>query len=183
VSHSDIVCSFCDPLKSHGSFTGHSTTWKSFNQSQDAIADGLSAGKDAEGNDVYIGRGTVDGWLTPGKLVLKDSGTEKAGVHVELGLEDNLITSDFEYYAKNQNCNYSWVPSDYGWAVANAVETITRDLLYYVGRAFQHGSVQVGKVFLYKGMFYAFNGTGHEAKPYEVLICERKKLNCGQNFN
>lgn len=138
------------------------------------MIDGLTAGKDADGNEIYIGRGDVDGWLTPGKLLAKETEKSKAGLYVELGWEEHLITSDLEYYAKNPDCNYTWVPSADGWAVANAVETISHPVIYYVGKAFEHGSTQVGKVFLYRGMYYTFNGTAQKTTSYEVLVCERK---------
>jgi hypothetical protein len=115
-----------------------------------------------------------DGWLTPGKLSLKDIDNYQASLFIELGWEEIIIHSNFEYYTMNPDCNYTWVPSSNGWAVANAVETISHPNIYYIGRSFEHGSVQVGKVFLYKGMFYAFNGSAHEATSYEVLVCERK---------
>jgi hypothetical protein len=110
--------------------------------------------------------------LTPGRLQLQDEGSRKAGVYIELNSGEFVITSNLEYYAKNPNCNYKWIPSENGKPVVDAVETVSGTVIYYIGRTFAYGSLQVGKVFVSRGMFYTHNGRGYKVLTYEVLICD-----------
>lgn len=138
----------------------------------------MSAGLDSEGKEIYIGRGVVNSFVTPGRLLIEDDGEKKAGVYVELSLEEHLITTKIEYYARNSICNYKWVPSSNGEIVTNAVETqaVSESIIYYVGRVSANGSLHVGKVLVSQQMYYGSNGKAYEAASYEVLICERKIL-------
>lgn len=141
----------------------------------------LSAGKDADGNEIYIGRGLFTeyygSYVTPGRLQPVDEGDRKAGVYIELTLDEKLITTKVEYYAKNPICNYKWVPSENGEEVPNAIETHadSETIVYYVGRVFAMGTLHVGKVLVSQRMYYAYKGKAYSADSYEVLVCERKK--------
>lgn len=104
--------------------------------------------------------------------MIEDKGGKKVGVYIELNSDEFVITSKLEYYSKNPSCYYKWVPSSDGKTVVDAVETVTGSIIYYVGRVFAHGSLQVGKVFVTRGMFYAHNGRGYKVLTYEVLICD-----------
>lgn len=144
--------------------------WKTFDSSEGPRTDGLSAGLDAQGNEIYIGRGLYNSVSTPGRLVEETVGNRSAGVYIEYGGAQYRLTTNTEYYVINPNCKYKWVPSFNGSTVPNAVQ-VTSSKTYYIGRVFVQDSLQVGKVLLKNRMFYAYNGLGHSAFTYEVLVC------------
>ena len=146
--------------------------WQPFSDVETIKIYGLSAGLDSLGNEIYIGRGTYSGYLTPGRLVPQTVGTRTPGVYVEFNGLERQITTNIEYYAKNLTCNYKWVASSNGAIVANAISFLSFDsTTYYVGRVIAGGSLHLGKVLVTLNMIYE-NGT--IASSYEVLVCERK---------
>ena len=144
--------------------------WKSFNGFQTSYENALSAGQDLQGNEMYIGRGMNLGVLTPGRILFEAFGNKQAGLYIEAQKTERLITSNVEYYSKNQSCVNKWVPSSNGQAVGNAVEVFGVKK-YYIGRVVARGSLQLGKVVLGSRLFYAPDGV---ASSYEVLVCNRK---------
>lgn len=110
--------------------------------------------------------------------MIEASGTSGVGVYVEFNYQEHFLTSNIEYYAKDENCNYKWVPSSKGEHLKDAVEYKSGPYTFYMGRAFLHGSMQVGKVTLEAGtMYYAFGGKHNKVDSYEVLICKKNLMN------
>ena len=58
------------------------TDWKLFTSLVNVKANGVSAGLDSLGNEVYIGRGTVNGYLTPGRIIVETVGNKIGRAHV-----------------------------------------------------------------------------------------------------
>ena len=155
-------------------FLAFVSDWSSYSDPSGPISNGLSAGLDSLGNEIYIGRGTFNGYLTPGRLAIKTVCTKTPGVYVEFDGIERQITTNIEYYAKNPKCNYKWVPSSNGATVSNAIMIQTiNSVTYYVGRVLAGGSLHVGKVFLNYKMIYE---SGLVTSTYEVLVCESNKF-------
>jgi Protein of unknown function (DUF3421) len=126
------------------------------------------------GKESYVGRGTYNGQLAPGKLMIEPTKAYAAGLFFEFGLKEHLLTTGVEYYAKEPTCDYKWIPSANAHVVPNAVQFTSSSYTFYVGRAFLQGSTQVGKVMLeHRVMYFAFGGKGHATASYEVLVCEK----------
>ena len=131
--------------------------------------DGISAGLFADGKDSYVGRGTVNGQLAPGTLLIEDSISRKAGLYMEYGQVENFITSDVEYYVKNPVCNYEWIASSNGETIVNAIAHKSDGFTFYVGRIFDENSWYVGKILIEHQVMYF--GNGKQTASYEVLVC------------
>lgn len=140
--------------------------WKPFNGPKGPQTDGLSAGQDDQGRECYIGRGTYQRQLAPGKLLIEGD----VGLYIEHSHNEHRITSNVEYYAKEPTCNYKWVPSSKGEAVVNAVQYNGTTHIFYVGRTFASNSMEVGKIHLGEPRLHY--GKGHQIELYEVLVCD-----------
>ena len=149
-----------------------STEWKSYNGPSGPQKDGIVAGSYSQNQYSYVGRGTVFGQLAPGTLLIEDSGNQKAGFYMEHSRAEHFLSSNFEYYAKEQNCDYIWIASSNGAIVANAIEHRSHPYTFYVGRTFHEGIWHVGKVTLEDKTMYF--GKGFDTKSYEVLVCNEK---------
>ena len=82
--------------------------WKPFNGAEGAKMDAFSAGLDSQGKEIYVGRGTFNSLLSPGRLLLEDNGSKTAGLYIEFSSVERKITSNIEYYVKNPSCDYKW---------------------------------------------------------------------------
>jgi hypothetical protein len=134
---------------------------------------GISAGKNNLGKSCYIGRGLHNRQMVPGRLMVEPTQSAAVGLYIEYALKEHFLTSNIEFYAKEPNCNYKWIPSSNGQDVTNAVQFKNDSYTFYMGRAFLHGSTQVGKVVLdHRVMYFAFGGKGFATATYEVLTCE-----------
>jgi hypothetical protein len=122
--------------------------WRTFNDPSLAAKLGISAGKNHLGKNCFIGRGILNRQLTPGRLMIEPTQSSAAGLYVEFALKEHLLTSNVEFYAKEANCNYKWIPSSNGQDVTNAIQFKNDSYTFYIGRAFLQGSTQVGKVVL-----------------------------------
>ena len=129
----------------------------------------MSAAVDSMGNEIYIGRGPVDGIVMPGPLFIQNSGNKLAGLYVEYLRLERRLTTNIEYYSINPMCDYKWLPSSNGTKVINAI--IANPNKYYVGRVKVDGLYQIGKVLLNRKLFY---GKGFSRSSYEVLTCDSK---------
>jgi hypothetical protein len=150
-------------------------TWKPFTGPDGPKSDALSAGQDSLGNQIYIGRGLVNGVLSPGRLLIEPIGSKPAGLYTESNKTEAYISSGIEYYVKDPNCNYQWVLSSNGTTVDNAIKVFGPIKNYYVGRVFDKGSLQLGKVLLTRALYYPPNNTIYT--NYEVLVCNGKSFN------
>ena len=130
--------------------------------------DAFSAGLDAHGNNLYIGRGKFKGVLTPGQLLTEKTGKNRAGLYVMVNSVQHHILSSIEYYSVDPRCDYQWVSSTYGHIVENAVE-VDATTKFYVGRVLVKGSYHVGTVVVKAKMFYPPH---YQTKKYEVLVCQ-----------
>ena len=140
--------------------------------SMDPALDGISAGLDTSGKDVYVGRGVHKAHLAPGKLMIEEASDAKRALYLEWSQEEQVLTEEVEYYAKESHCEYAWVPSDHGKIVPGAVTFRSYPYTYYIGRATIYNSTQVGRVNLERfQMFYAYGGKGYQVNTYEVLVC------------
>lgn len=147
----------------------HCKDWKPYKDPSGPQSDGVSAGK-FEGVECYVGRGSWLWQLAPGSLFIEDTETHIAGFYMEYGFDEKHITSDFEYFAKDQYCNYKWMKSSDGNIVQNSINFTSNGEIFYVGRAFTNNSWLVGKVSLkWHKMHY---GKGIEVTSYEVLVCD-----------
>lgn len=157
----------------------NSTVWRSYSHPCLPARDGISAGLNEFGRHSYVGRGTYEGQLAPGKLMTEPNGYA-AGLYFAYGDNEIVITSEVEYYAKEPPCDYRWVPSSNGQIVSNAIQLTSHPYTFYVGRIHTFDSIQVGKVTLeHRVMYYAFNGRSHRTANYEVLTCVRiTQANC-----
>jgi hypothetical protein len=126
---------------------------------------------DSNGKKIYIGRGTFNGVVTPGRFLFENNGQKQAGVYVEQYKAERFSSKNVDYYASNPNCNYSWVESCSGKKVKNAVVSSSIKP-YYIGRVFAANSLQIGKVLVGDKMYYA---PKFSAVNYTVLVCNRKK--------
>jgi hypothetical protein len=59
------------------------TDWKPYSNARDVIRFGITAGKNGDGEDVYVGRGSIEGELTPGSLLTEGNERSGASVYVE----------------------------------------------------------------------------------------------------
>lgn len=86
-------------------------------------------------------------------------------------------TSGVEYYAKDSQCNYKWVPASNGQFVENAIQYYQSPYTFYVGRIFKPDTVIIGKAPRETNvMYYCYKNHCTDIRTYEVLICE--KLPC-----
>jgi Protein of unknown function (DUF3421) len=146
------------------------TEWKAYSDPNAPARDGISAGLNEFGKKCYVGRGTYNGQLAPGKLMTEDA----VGLYFEHSYKEHLITSGVEYYAKEASCDYKWVPSSNGQVVNHAIQFKSGSYTFYIGRTFSFNSTQVGKVTLELNvMYYAYGGKGQQTSSYEVLVCEK----------
>lgn len=121
---------------------------------------------------MYIGRANIDGQLVIGKLLI--NGPWK-GLWMAYGGKEQQTITGVQYYAKESRCNYSWKPSSNGETVKNAVGFSSAPFTFYVGRAYDSNSVQVGKVTLeHRTMYYAYDGSEKTVDSYEVLVCKKR---------
>lgn len=98
-----------------------------------------------------------------------------AGLYFEHSHKEHYLTSNIEYYAKEEDCTYKWVPSSNGEVVANAIQFRSPPFTFYPGRTNAFNSVQVGKVTLeHRVMYYAYGGKGYSVRTYEVLVCVKE---------
>jgi hypothetical protein len=145
--------------------------WKPYSSARDVIRSGITAGKNGDGEDVYVGRGSIKGQLTPGSLLVEGNGRSNASVYVEWGYEEHELTSDLEYFAKEKSCDYRWLPSSDGFFALDTIQFSSKNEKLLVGRILNDNSWTVGKVRPGYGIFY---GKGHQSKVYEVLKCVMK---------
>lgn len=144
--------------------------WKPFNGPSGPSAEGISAGLFSDGKESYVGRGTYNGHLAPGTLLIEDAINRTAGLYIEYGGIERYLTSNVEYYAKSPECNYNWIASSDGKTVANAISYKSDGFTMYVGRIFAESSWFVGKVPIETHIIYY--GQGKVSPTYEVLVCE-----------
>jgi hypothetical protein len=85
---------------------------------------------------------------------------------LEWGYEEHKIIEDFEYFSKEESCNYRWATSRDGEYIDNAIKFFSQDEVLLVGRILKDDWF-VGKVRSNYGLFY---GQGYQSKIYEVLI-------------
>lgn len=112
--------------------------------------------------------------MAPGKLVTEATSAYEAGLYFAYGGDEHFLKQGIEYYAKDPACAYKWQSSSNGEIISDAIQFKSDEFTFYVGRAFEKKSVQVGKVTLeHKKMYYAFNGKEHATSEYEVLVCEK----------
>lgn len=150
------------------------TEWKAYNDPSGPRADGLSVGKYADGADVYIGRASYSGYLTPGSLRIAQVPIEWSGLSIEYGGAERVIRSNVEYYAKDSDCNYKWVSSSYGARVDKAVSYRAQGYDFYVGRVYYGNRWFAGKIsFGHQCMYFGSGGAAYNVKTYEVLTCEK----------
>ena len=137
---------------------------------------GISAGLNEYGKESYVGRGTFNGQLAPGKLMIDGAGVPyQPALYFEWDNFEHVLTEGVEYYAKESRCNYKWVPSSNGQKVSNAVGFRSEPYTFYVGRTTTFSSTQVGKVTLeHNTMYYAYGGKGYSVNNYEVLVCDEE---------
>lgn len=147
--------------------------WRSFEDPNLTAKQGISAGKNHLGKSCYIGRAVYNRQLIPGRLMIEPTHSSSVGLYVEYALKEHLLTSNIEFYAKEPNCFYKWVPSSNGQDVTNAIQFKNDSYTFYIGRAFLQGATQVGKVLLeHRVLYFAFMGRGYSSAVYEVLLCE-----------
>lgn len=152
-----------------------SSEWKPFNGPSGPLSDGISAGLNEFSKDSYVGRGTVSGQLAPAKLMIEATSVYGSGLYFEYGGKEHYLTTNVEYYAKEDDCTYKWFPSSGGEVILNAVQFRSPPYTFYVGRTNSFNSVQVGKVTLeHHVMYYAYGGEGYSTPTYEVLVCEKE---------
>lgn len=142
--------------------------WKPFKGLAGLKLDAFSAGLDALGNNIYIGRGKFNGVLTPGQLLLEQTGKTRAGLYVMVNSTQYRISSNIEYYSVDPSCDYQWISSMNGNVVENAVE-VDATKKFYIGRVLVKGSYHVGTVVVKSKMFYL---PRFSANKYEVLVCQ-----------
>lgn len=151
--------------------------WKIWDGITGLSTDGISAGLNEFNKESYVGRGSYNGQLAPGKLVTEDTSAYKAGLYFPFGGDEHFLKNGVEYYAKEYECAYKWQPSSDGEIISDAVQFKSDPFTFYVGRAFELNSVQVGKVTLEnKVMYYAYNGKEHSTSKYDVLVCEKLEI-------
>jgi Protein of unknown function (DUF3421) len=107
------------------------TDWKAYSDPNAPARDGISAGLNEFGKECYVGRGTYNGQLAPGKLMTEPHGYA-AGLYFGYGGSEHLITSGVEYYAKEASCDYKWVPSSNGQVVNHAIQFKSGSFLYFL---------------------------------------------------
>lgn len=150
------------------------TEWKPYTGPSGPLADGISAGLNEFSKQSFVGRGTVQGQLAPAKLMIEATDVYGAGLYFEHSHIEHYLTTGIEYYAKEDDCNYKWVPSTGGEIVPNAIQFRSSPYTFYVGRTNSFNSIQVGKVTLeHHVMYYGYGGKGHSTPNYEVLVCNR----------
>lgn len=95
------------------------------------------------------------------------------GLHFPYGSVVNLLISDIQYYAKEPDCEYKWLPSLNGRVVGKSIDVQSPSgKVYQIGRVFANNSWHVGAVFAYHGgMHYGYLGAAQFTRSYEVLIC------------
>ena len=155
------------------------TGWKPWIPDSAGVPEnGLSAGLNEFGTEVYVGRGMFAGQIAAGKLINQGTASYVAALYLEYGQMENVLTQGIEYYEKEENCTYKWIPSSKGEIVLNAIQYWSKGYTFYVGRTSAFNSIQVGKLPLNFAnvMYFCHEGVGHEVDTYEVLVCEKENL-------
>ena len=110
---------------------------------------------DSQGKEIYVGRGTFNSIVNPGRLLLEDNGSKTAGLYIESSGVERILTSNIEYYVKNPSCDYKWVTSSGGKTVPNAIKVVNPTKTYYVARVFAQNTLLVGKVLVGNRFYYS----------------------------
>ena len=147
------------------------TDWKPWSpRSRTPVIDGISAGLNEHGEESYIGRGPIMGWIIPGKILLEGS----AAFYVTGGPTEHVVTQGVEYFSKDATCNYKWVQSSTGIVIPNAVKYRHKDMTFHITRVQLVDSMQIGRINGdTKIMYYGYRGQALEATEYEVLVCDK----------
>lgn len=156
--------------------------WKSWSFGSDAPDnDGILAGHTERHEKSFVGRADVGGQLVIGKLLIDGP---YAGVYLPWGGQEHKKTEGVQYYAKDNQCTYSWKQSSNGRHVENAVGFTSQQYTFYVGRTYHSDSVLVGKVTLeLKKMLYSYAGVETGVSNYEVLVCDKNPTVDNTNAN
>ena len=147
--------------------------WETYNNDDAPSKNGISAGKNHLGEQIYVGSAIYSNEKAPAELVVDG---ENRGIHFSYGGKVHHLTSDLKYYVKENTCDYQWVSSSNGEIVENAIDTKDsyENVKFYAGRIYDHDSYHVGKVsFAYKDFFYGYKGVEKSSNTYEVLVCNK----------
>jgi len=138
-------------------------TWVSSSGSN-IVPGTIFAGRDADGDDIYVGRAYHEGDLLPAKVI-----PNKSCAYVPFGGQEH-VKYDFELLA---GYGYGWVPDSNGGVPPSAIicgRTSDGEPLY-IGRGHYQGSTTPGKIHPSHGCLYIpFGGQEVRIHEYEVLV-------------
>lgn len=138
--------------------------WMGWSSSQGVPHQGLIAGNDVDGTQIYLARAFHEGEQIPGKFM-----PTKHAMYICWNGQE-ILKHQFEIFSVP---HARWVPSGHGSIPPGAViggNTTTGEPLY-IGRTFYQGSLTPGKVHPSHGSLYIpFGGAEIPFKNYEILV-------------
>lgn len=134
----------------------------------------ISGGLNENGDEIYVGRGTVKGQTAANNLIISGP---RAGLYFPHSRTVHHLTTGIEYFEREADCDYQWVASSDGKVVASAIQIDSPPYTFYVGRVFAHNSYHIGKTTLeHKVTYYSYAGTEPDTPNYEVLVCKERPM-------
>lgn len=131
----------------------------------------ISAGLNENGDESFVGRALFSGEDATTELIVCGP---RIGLYFPYAGKQIRINSNFDYYEREDDCEYEWVASMNGEKVFRAVRIISPPLTFYVARVYAHNSYHTGKLALEnKVIFYGHQGLEESSSNYEVLTCKR----------
>ncbi|KAG5669109.1 hypothetical protein PVAND_017006 [Polypedilum vanderplanki] len=155
-------------------------SWKDYTGIEDlphvAVTSGIPSTTGA-----YVGQSNVYGNLLPGRISFN---TTTNSYCFYFGLESCI--NSFQYLENNHNYTYSWVNSQNGDSVMNAIVVQT----FYIGKIFVNGTLYFGTIVPGYGMMYVEDSSSkwhYSNNSYQVLACIASPppqiYECSQQWN
>lgn len=160
--------------------SGCEHTWKSFNNNDDPLTDGLSAGLYSPSNPAFVGMTKVGKLFRPSRIQV----TGNVGAYVLDYTFEAYSTNENYYLVDNPNFRYHWVDARGNDFFMNsvAVNYANGPFSFPIGRAVINGRTVIGHTNGVGGLIYADEeGEQHVVGQYQILVCEAvPKYKCGE---